>query len=40
MAEAVLTDYLSVDEIAAAPLEELASLLAKESRNGFPALKQ
>jgi len=35
--QAVLTDYLTVDEIAAAPLEELASLLAKESRNRFPS---
>lgn len=35
--QAVLTDYLTVDEIVAAPLEELASLLAKESRNRFPS---
>jgi len=33
--QAVLTDYLSVDEIAAAPLEELAQLLVKEGRNHF-----
>jgi transposase len=33
--QAVLTDYLTVDEIVAVPLEELASLLAKESKNGF-----
>jgi len=35
--QAVLTDYLTVDEIVAAPLEELASLLATESRNRFPS---
>jgi len=35
--QAVLTDYLTVDEIVAAPLEELASLLANESRNHFPS---
>jgi len=35
--QAVLTDYLTVDEIVAAPLEELASLLAKESKNHFPS---
>lgn len=35
--QAVLTDYLTVDEIAAAPLEELAQLLAKEGRNRFPS---
>jgi len=33
--KAVLTDYLSVDEIATAPLEELAQLLVKEGRNHF-----
>ena len=35
--QAVLMDYLTVDEIVATPLEELASLLAKESRNHFPS---
>jgi transposase len=35
--QAVLTDYLTVDEIVAAPLEELASLLAKEGKNHFPS---
>ncbi len=35
--QAVLTDYLTVDEIVAAPLEQLASLLAKESNNHFPS---
>jgi transposase len=35
--QAVLTDYLTVDEIVAAPLEELASLLSKESKNRFPS---
>jgi transposase len=34
--QAVLTDYLTVDEIVATPLEELAQLLAKEGRNHFP----
>jgi len=33
--QAVLTDYLSVDEVATAPLEELAQLLVKEGRNRF-----
>jgi transposase len=35
--QAVLTDYLTVDEIVATPLEELAQLLAKEGRNHFPS---
>ena len=35
--QAVLTDYFTVDEIVAAPLEELAQLLAKEGRNHFPS---
>jgi len=35
--QAVLMDYLTVDEIVASPLEELASLLAEESRNHFPS---
>jgi transposase len=35
--QAVLMDYLTVDEIVAAPLEELASLVAKEGRNHFPS---
>jgi len=35
--QAVLTDYLTVDEIAAAPLEELAQLLVKEGKNRFPS---
>lgn len=35
--QAVLTDYLTVDEIVATPLEELASLLARESNNRFPS---
>jgi len=35
--KAVLTDYLTVDEIVAAPLEELVSLLMKEGKNHFPA---
>jgi len=34
--QAVLTDYLTVDEIVSAPLEKLASLLAKEGKNRFP----
>ena len=34
--QAVLTDYLTADEIAAAPLEELVDLLLKEGRNHFP----
>jgi transposase len=33
--QAVLTDYLTVDEIVATPLEELAQLLAREGRNHF-----
>jgi transposase len=33
--QTVLTDYLTVDEIVATPLEELAQLLAKEGRNRF-----
>jgi transposase len=33
---AVLTDYFTIDEIVAAPLEELDQLLAKEGRNHFP----
>jgi transposase len=35
--QAVLTDYLTVDEIVATPLEELAQLLAKEGKNHFPS---
>jgi transposase len=35
--QAVLTDYLTVDEIVATPLEELAQLLTKEGRNHFPS---
>jgi transposase len=35
--QAVLMDYLTLDEIVAAPLEELASLVAKEGRNHFPS---
>lgn len=35
--QAVLTDYLTVDEIVATPLEELVGLLVKEGRNGFPS---
>lgn len=34
--QAVLTDYLTVDEIVATPLEELVQLLVKEGRNHFP----
>ena len=34
--QAVLTDYLTMDEIVAAPLEELVELLVKEGRNHFP----
>ena len=35
--QAVLTDYLTVDEIVATPIEELTSLLAQEGNNRFPA---
>ena len=35
--QAVLTEYLTVDEIVATPLEELAQLLAKEGKNHFPS---
>ncbi len=35
--QAVLTDYLTVDEIVAAPLEELVHLLVREGKNRFPA---
>jgi transposase len=35
--QAVLTDYLTVDEIVATPLEELVQLLAKEGKNRFPS---
>ncbi len=34
--QAVLTDYLTVDEISAAPLEELVTLLAQEGKNRIP----
>lgn len=34
--QAVLTDYLTLDEIAAAPMEELVELLVQEGRNRFP----
>ena len=33
----MLTDYFTVDEIVATPLEELAQLLAKEGKNHFPS---
>jgi transposase len=35
--QAVLTDYLTVDEIVAAPLEELVQLLVQEGKDRFPA---
>jgi transposase len=35
--QAVLTDYFTVDEIVATPLEELAQLLAREGKNHFPS---
>jgi transposase len=35
--QAVLTDYLTVDEIAIAPLEELVQLLIREGKNRFPS---
>lgn len=35
--QAVLSDYLTVDEIVAAPLEELVGLLAREGKNRFPS---
>ncbi len=34
--QAVLTDYLTVDEIVATPLEKLVSLLVEEGKNRFP----
>jgi transposase len=34
--QAVITDYLTVDEVVATPLEELAKFLAKEGRYHFP----
>ena len=34
--QAVITDFLTVDEIVAAPLEDLVSLLAREGKNRFP----
>ena len=35
--QAVLTDYFTVDEIVATPVEELAQFLAKEGKNRFPS---
>ncbi len=35
--QAVITDYLTVEEIVAAPLEELIGLLVQEGKNRFPS---
>lgn len=35
--QAVLTDYLTIDEVVVTPLEELAQLLSREGRSRFPS---